>query len=282
MKIKLVFDSTIVYTPEEAKEHDIAITPFIINDNGTIYHDNVDIDPKEFYNLWGKGEEYIKTSQPNIGETTELFKELLKEYDHILYCPLPEALSGTYATGKMVAKELGEDKGTVVDLHTGAGMARVLAEVGNRMIAEGKSVQEIVDHFMKASEVSRFFITPYSMDGLRAGGRVSNIAASIFGMIKLKICLYLTPIGAIDKFDVSRTETKMMKQIIDKVKKDIGTEDLLIYLIYTDDESMLDEPRKILEKEFPTAEFQLMGLSPTLGSHTGPSTIAFHFCKKNW
>ncbi|MDL2211779.1 DegV family protein [Erysipelotrichaceae bacterium OttesenSCG-928-M19] len=281
MKIKLITDSTIVYNPKEAKEHNVALTPFIINDNGTIYRDNVDVAPKEFYELWKKNN-YIKTSQPNLNDTIELFKKELEEYDHLIYFPIPEALSGTYATGQMAAKEVDASRITVINTHTGAGMGRVMVDVANKMIAEGKSVEEIVDKLMKASEYSRFFIMPLSLEGLRLGGRISNVAASVFSLIKMKICLYLTPIGAIDKFEVARTESKIIKLIVDKVKNDIGVDDLLIYLIYTDDESLLDSSRVILEKEFPNAQFELIGLSPTLGAHTGPSTIAFHFCKKHW
>ncbi|MDF9867129.1 DegV family protein with EDD domain [Bacilli bacterium PM5-3] len=281
MKIKLVFDSTIVLNAEEAKKYNVAITPFIINDNGKIYHDNVDIKPMDFYGLWEKNNR-ILTSQPNIGETTELFNEILKEYDHIIYFTIPEVLSGTYATGKMIAQEIGESKISVVDAGTGVGAFRVMAEVGNKMIEEGKSVEEIIEHLEKAKDNSRLFVLPANMDGLKAGGRVNNITASIFGMIKLKIGLYLAKSGYIEKYEISRTDSKMISRIISKVKQDIGSDDLIIYLIYTDDKSLLDTPTETIKKEFPNSQFEYMELSPTLGAHTGPKTISFHFCKKHW
>lgn len=281
MKIKLVFDSTIVYTQKEAKQNNIEITPFTIDDNGTVYRDNVDITPKKFYELQ-KNNKFIKTSLPNVLETTNLFKTLLKDYDHIIYLTLPEKLSGTYAAGKMIAKELDETRISVVDINTGVGMARVLAEVGNKMIEEGRSIEEIIDHLKKAYKFSRLFVIPLNMETLKVGGRVSNLAVSIFSMIKLKICLYLTLSGSVDKFEIARTEAKIMQRVIEKVKKDLGTEDLLIYLIYTDDKSLLNPARKVLENTFPEAEFQEMVFAPTIGAHSGPGTIAFHFCKKHW
>lgn len=281
MKIKLVFDSMVVYTPAEAKKHNVAITPMIINDDGKTYHDNVSITTREFYKKLDENHQ-MSTSQPNISETIELFTKLLKDYDHLIYVPIPEALSGTYATGVLAAKEVDQKRITVIDTHTGAGAGRVMIERGNEMIKEGKSVEEIVDYFMKASENSRFYIIPNSLDGLKKGGRISNVAASVFGIVKLKIALYLTPKGSIDKFEIARTENKILTKIADTVKKELGGEGLLIYLIHTGDLSLLDNAKAFLKKEFKKAEFQYMPLPPTLGAHAGPKTIAFHFVKKQW
>lgn len=281
MKIKLVFDSMVVYTPAEAKKHNVAITPMIINDDGKTYHDNVSITTREFYKKLDENHQ-MSTSQPNISETIELFKKLLKDYDHLIYVPIPEALSGTYATGVLAAKEVDPKRITVIDTHTGAGAGRVMIERGNEMIKEGKSVDEIVDYFMKASENSRFYIIPNSLDGLKKGGRISNVAASVFGIVKLKIALYLTPKGSIDKFEIARTENKILAKIVETIKKELGEEGLLIYLIHTGDLSLLDNAKAFLKKEFKKAEFQYMPLPPTLGAHAGPKTIAFHFVKKHW
>lgn len=281
MKIKLVFDSMVVYTPAEAKKHNVAITPMIINDDGKTYHDNVSITTREFYKKLNKNPN-MSTSQPNISETIDLFTKLLKDYDHLIYVPIPEALSGTYATGLMAAKEVDPKRITVVDTHTGAGAGRVMIERGNEMIADGKSVDEIVNYFMQASKHSRFYIIPHTLEGLRRGGRISNVAASLFGMVKLKIALYLTPKGSIDKFEIARTENKILKTISETIKKEIGSEGLLIYLIHTGDLSLLDNAKAFFKKEFKKAEFQYMPLPPTLGVHAGPKTIAFHFVKKHW
>jgi len=281
MKIKLVFDGTLVLNEREQKDYNIVITPFIINDNGTIYRDNVDVSPEEFYDLWRKNN-YMKTSQPNIGETTELFKKLLEDYDYIIYFTLPEVLSGTYATGKLVAKEVDESRITVVDAKTGVGMGRIMAKIGNQMIADGKSVEEIVEHLSQAYKHSTLFVWPTKYDGLRAGGRISNISASIFGLIKMRICIFMAQSGYLEKFAMARTDKKILKEIIENVKDNLGTEDLIIYLIYSDDKSALQPPRELFEKEFPNAEYRYMPFPPTLGAHTGPDTISFHFCKKHW
>ena len=281
MKIKLVFDSTIALSQEEAKEYGIAITPFVINDNGNIYHDHIDIKPVEFYALW-ENNHFIKTSQPNLAETTELFIELLKEYDHIIYFTLPEQLSGTFATGKLVAKDVDESRITVIDCGTGVGAVRMMAKIGNKMIEEGKSVQEIVDYLSQTKHHSRLFVLPLQLEGLRVGGRLNNVTASIFGLVKIKICIYLTLAGFLEKFELARTESKIIKCIIDRVNKDIGKDNLKIYLVYSDDVAYLDSATKMVKEAFPDAEYEYMNLSPTLGAYTGPQTIALHFCKKSW
>lgn len=282
MKIKIIYDSTIGMNLEEVNENNIGLTPFIITDNGKSYRDNIDITPDEFYVKLASSAHRMTTSQPNISDTIELFKETLKEYDHIIYFPLPEVLSGTYSSGILAANEVDPSRITVVDIKTGAGVGNYLVKVGQEMIAAGKSVAEIVAYYEKAKDNSRFFIVPLTLDGLKAGGRISNVAASVFTMVKLRIALYLSDRGSIDKFEIARTDGKILKGIIDKVKKDLGVEDLLIYLYYTDDIKILEGPREVIKKAFPNAEYKIMHLCSTFGAHTGVNTYGFHFVKKYW
>lgn len=281
MSIKLVFDSTIGYSKEEKEANNIEITPFIIIDNNEEFHDFIDIDPNEFCERYLKNV-HIKTSQPNIHETETLFRRLLESYDEIIYCPLPSALSGTYASSVTLAKEIDPHRIKVVDLNTGLGMARLLAKKGNAMIEEGKSSAEIIAYFNKARDNQKLFFIPETLEGLKRGGRVSNIAAGIFTMIKLKISIYLTKSGNFDKFEISRTIPKIIKVMIKDVKEKLGDKNLIVYSIYSNNQDLLFEPLSIITKEFDDIEVESMPLSPTITAHTAPETIGFHFCKKNW
>ncbi|MDR1781748.1 MAG: DegV family protein [Bacilli bacterium] len=281
MSIRLVFDSTIGLNEAEKKAYDIEITPFIINDKDEHFHDYIDIDPIEFCDRYKKNV-HIKTSQPNIHETSELFKKLLEKYDEIIYCPLPSALSGTYASGVMIAKEIDPERIKVVDLNTGLGMARLLAKKGNEMIKQGKTSAEIISYFEKAKDNQRLFFIPETLDGLKRGGRVSNMAAGVFTMIKLKISIYLTKTGNFDKFEVCRTMPKMIKSIIKDVKEKLGDKNLIVYAIYSNNQDLLFEPLSLITKEFKDIEVESMPLSPTITAHTAPETVGFHFCRKSW
>ena len=86
-RVAVVSDSNSGIAQQEAKELGVYILamPFFIN-NETFYED-VDLTQEEFYNRLKEGCE-ISTSMPSIAGVTELWDELLKEYDEIVHIPM--------------------------------------------------------------------------------------------------------------------------------------------------------------------------------------------------
>lgn len=282
MKIKLVFDSTIDYTPEELKENNIEATPFIVMYDDKSFLDCVDITPEDFYIILESGKE-TTTSQPNVANTISLFNKILEEYDHIIYCCLPSELSGTYNAGVLAASEVDESKITVIDTKTGLGANRSLAKLVNKMVDENAPLDEIVSKCHALKNNSHAFFVPYDTKGLQKSGRFSNMAASIFSMIKLKLALELTKGGYIDKFAISRTDNKLYKEMVKKVREEGYTENnSKVYLIDTNNPEKLAEVKERLVEDFPGIEIESMFLSPTLGAHIGAKTYSVQFVRKEW
>lgn len=282
MKVKFVFDSTIVYDEKEKKAADVEITPFIIMAEGKSYLDLVNITPLEVYNMLEAGID-VKTSQPNISSTIELFKELLEEYDHIMYFTLPEELSGTYNAGVLAAKEVDEKRITVIDIKCGLSANQNLARKAQAMLKEGKSLKEIEEKALEIKDNSHFYFIPDGMGFLAKSGRVSNMAAGFFNLIKLKIALDLKLTGWVDKFDVSRTENNLYKAIVKDAKKQGFTaENSMVYIIDTNIPEKCEELKVKLQKDFPGIEMVDQYLSPTIGTHTGPRAYGMQFVKKDW
>ncbi|WP_423364256.1 DegV family protein [Mycoplasma sp. P36-A1] len=282
MKIKIVFDSTIMYTPEEAEKFNVGITPFIIVINNESYKDMVDIDYKTFYEKLDEGIE-VSTSQPNVADTIALFENILTEYDHIIYFTLPEQLSGTYNAGKLAAREVSEEKITVVDIATGVGASRTLALNVNKMIEENKTVEEIVEYSKSLKYNSKLYVVVRDTKQLRKSGRFSNMAASIFTMIKLKLALTLKTDGLMDKFSISRSEAKLLKEIVDDAQNMNFTEqNSRVYIAHANVLDKAKELEKRIKDVYPNIEVEYMPFPPTLGAHSGAGSYAAHFTKKDW
>lgn len=282
MKIKLVFDSTIEYDEQMQKELNIAVTPFIVIINNKSYRDTVDIDYKEVYKAIDSSAT-VSTSQPNVADTIALFEEILKEYDHVIYFTLPEELSGTYNAGKLAAREVDESKVSVVDIGTGIGASRTLARNVNKMIAENKSVEEIVEYAKALRYNSKLYVVVRDTKQLRKSGRFSNMASSIFSMIKLKLALELKSDGYIDKFEITRSESKLLKKIMEDAKeKGYTQENATVYVAHADVEDKAKEMEAAIKAAYPEMEIEFMPFTPTLGAHSGAGSYAAQFVKKDW
>lgn len=101
-RVAVVSDSNSGIAQQEAKELGVYILamPFFVN-NETFFED-VDLTQEEFYNRLKEGCE-ISTSMPSIASVTELWDELLKEYDEIVHIPMSSGLSSSYETAAMLA-----------------------------------------------------------------------------------------------------------------------------------------------------------------------------------
>lgn len=282
MKTKLVFDSSIAYTQKEKEAANIEILPFVIVTNDKKYRDYIDIMPQEFYDLLEDGFDG-KTSQPDLNESINLFKKLLKDNDYVYYFTIPEELSGTYRAGVQASKEVSDAQIVVIDLKTGLGASRYLANKLNEMLAQGKVADEIIEKALSIKYNSRLFILPDNIEYLKKSGRFSNMASNIFSLIKMRIALEQRISGFVDSFHVARSDDKLLEEIFKDVKeKGYDAQNSVVYLINTNADDRISHAREMIQKEFEDIEIIEMYLAPTIASHVGPRSIALQFIKKDW
>jgi DegV family protein with EDD domain len=102
--LQIVADSSCDLTEELIKKHNIHIVPLVVNIDGQIYREKVDITPQEFYKKMAQSSQLPKTSQPPPAAFSDMFKELAKS-GPILCITISSGLSGTYQSACM-GKEL--------------------------------------------------------------------------------------------------------------------------------------------------------------------------------
>ncbi len=86
-KIAVVTDSNSGITQKQAKEYGINVLPMPFFIDGETYFEDIDLTQEQFYQkLEGKAE--ISTSMPAVGTVTELWDQLLKEYEGIVHIPM--------------------------------------------------------------------------------------------------------------------------------------------------------------------------------------------------
>ena len=103
-KVAIVSDSNSGITQLQAEELGITILPmpFFVGDK-TLYED-IDLTQKEFYQMLSENAN-ISTSMPLVGNVTDTWDALLKEYDEIVHIPMSSGLSGSCQTAMMLADD---------------------------------------------------------------------------------------------------------------------------------------------------------------------------------
>ncbi len=174
MKIRMTADSTCDLSPELVRKYDIGITPLSVIIDGNVFHDGVDVTPRDVFRAVEAGKS-VRTAAVNTYEYREFFEEQLKKYDQVVHVCISSEFSTCYADACEAAKDM--ENVFIVDsrnLSTGSGL---LVLAGAEMAADGSDGAAIAEALKeKAGQVDASFVIR-TVDYLRRGGRCSGLEA---------------------------------------------------------------------------------------------------------
>ena len=102
-KIKIITDSNSGILQEEGKNLDIFVIPMPFTINSEEYLEEISISQEKFYEFLNN-DANVTTSQPSQFYLQEIWNELLKEYDELVYIPMSSGLSGTFSSSNAFSK----------------------------------------------------------------------------------------------------------------------------------------------------------------------------------
>lgn len=277
--VKIITDSSSLYTKEEAADLGFQAVPLCISIDDWNGRD-LEMDMDKFYQKIEEGC-IPKSSQPPIGDVIVAYeKDTEREAINI---SMADGLSGTYASA-CSAKEMVEnsDKITVFNSKTLCGPHRYLVDKAVKMANEGKEKLEIMNWLKQAVEKTDSFLVPQDFAFLKRGGRLTPVAATIGGLLRLKPILQITPDGKrLDKFGVKRTITSATACIVKHLESIQLDEQYIVYISHA---NVLEDAKKVKEiilAAFPKVEVQMFKLSPAFVTQGGPGCIAIQYIEKS-
>lgn len=102
-KTGIMTDSHSGILNEEAERLGIKVLPMPFYIEEKVYREGVDLSREEFYDMLRKGTD-VSTSQPSLVDVAEMWKEMLKEYEEIVYIPAQQCIKrflyGSNGNGK--------------------------------------------------------------------------------------------------------------------------------------------------------------------------------------
>ena len=288
MKVAILTDSNSGITQDEANKLGVFVLPMPFTIDGQEYKEDINLSPEEFYDKLMNNAE-VFTSQPAVGEVTQLFDNILKDYDQIVHIPMSSGLSGSCQTALMLAEE-DEYKGKVyvVDSQRISVTQKYDVLDALELSKQGKNAKEIHDILMENKLNATIYITVNTLEYLKKGGRITAAAAALGGLLKFKPILTIQG-EKLDSYQKTRTMAKANKIMIDATMKDIkeridpDTENMdnaRIMVAYTYDRDQALELKKQVEEAFPNHEVICDPLSLSVACHIGPHSLAVAACKK--
>lgn len=275
-KVAIVTDSNSGITQAQAKELGIRVMPMPFYINEEMLLEDIDLTQKQFYERLTEGAD-IHTSTPVLTNFTDLWDELLKDYDEIIHIPMSSGLSSTCATASMLAQDY-DGKVFVVDNQRISVTQRQSVMDAMELAAAGKSGQEIYDKLMENKMESSIYIMLDTLYYLKKGGRITPAAAALGTMLRLKPVLQIHG-EKLDAFSKVRTMSAAKKTMIDAIRNDLENRfagsPMKLAIAHTNNEAMALEFKAELEKEFPGyPEIIVNELSLSVACHIGDGALA--------
>ena len=275
-KVAIVTDSNSGITQAQAKELGIRVMPMPFYINEEMLLEDIDLTQEQFYERLTEGAD-IHTSTPILTNFTELWDELLEEYDEIVHIPMSSGLSSTCSTAAMLAQDY-EGKVFVVDNQRISVTQRQSVMDAMELAAAGKSGQEIYDKLMENKMESSIYIMLDTLYYLKKGGRITPAAAALGTLLKLKPVLQIQG-EKLDAFAKVRTMNAAKRTMIDAIRSDLENrfagQQMRLDVAHTNNKEAALEFVKELEAEFPGYQVQRVDeLSLSVACHIGDGCLA--------
>lgn len=283
-KVIIMTDSNSGITQAQAKEMGVVVLPMPFYINEEMFYEDIDLSQEQFYEKLQAGGD-IKTSMPLVGDVTDKWDELLKEYDEVVYIPMSSGLSSSCETAYMLAQDYDGKVEVVNNQRISVTMRQSVIDAKN-LAEAGKSAKEIKDILEAAKFDSSIYIMVDTLTYLKKGGRITPAAAALGTLLKLKPVLQIQG-EKLDAFAKARTVKQAKNIMIEAMKSDFEKrfdsadgKNMNLEMAYTHDLEAALAFKEEVQAAFPDNEIVLNPLSLSVSCHIGPGALAIACSKK--
>ena len=257
--------------------------PFFVGDK-TLYED-IDLTQKEFYQMLSENAN-ISTSMPLVGNVTDTWDALLKEYDEIVHIPMSSGLSGSCETALMLAQDY-EGKVQVVNNQRISVTQRQSVLDAMALAEQGRSAVEIKEILERDKFESSIYIMVDTLYYLKKGGRITPAAAALGTLLKLKPVLQIQG-EKLDAYAKVRGKKQAKRAMLKAMKNDWETRfkeyasdgEMCLQAAYTGNLEEAEEFKKEIQEVFPGMEIHMDPLSLSVACHIGYGALAVACSRK--
>lgn len=240
-----------------------------------------EISSKEFYERMRQGQTG-QTTQINPSIAGQVFKKYLSEGRDILHIGFSSALSGSFNSACLAAKDLKEEfperEIALVDSLCASMGEALLVDKAVKLRAEGKSLKETAEIIESIKLNLCHYFTVDDLIYLHRGGRVSKTTAVVGSLLGIKPVLRVDNDGRLVPHDKVRGRKASLLALVENMERlSKGVKNDTVFLSHGD---CLDDAKFVaqeIKSRFGITDILIGDIGPAVGSHSGPGTIALFF-----
>lgn len=273
-KTAIMTDTNSGIVPDIAEKYGIYLLkmPFIID--GDEHLEYSDIPYEEFFKRLEAGAD-VSTSQPSPGSLIEMWEDILKTHDSVLYFPMSSGLSGTCETAKALAADYDgrvfviDNKRISVTLYESVFDALELAKAG-------MPAAELAEKMEKEGSRQSIYVSVNTLEHLKKSGRVTSAGAAIGTLLGIKPVLQIQG-GKLDAYKKVRGMKSAVDAMLDGIENDLDSrfknEKVHIRAAYSGDRAAGEEFRAAAAERFAGYDIGLDALPISISCHVGSGAL---------
>lgn len=283
METIVIIDSCSDLPKNYVEENNIPFLSMTVNFKGKEYKDDfgVSLPYKDFYEEIRKGE-MSSTSQINAFDYSEEFFKYVKQGKAVVCIVFSSALSGSYNSANiarnMVLDEYKDADITVLDSRCASLGEGLLNYYVIELLKKGASKEELINFVEENKLKINHWFTVDDLNHLKKGGRVSATAAAIGTLLDIKPILHVDNEGRLIPVSKVKGRKKSIRALAEELNKRIvRAEEQVIFISHGDcieDARLLE---KIILERHKVKDVVINNIGPTVGTHSGPGTVALFF-----
>jgi len=277
--VRIVSDTSTLYSTQQAREAGFAVSPLSVTIAGKSYREFDEISSEEFVDIINQGH-MPTSSQPAIGEVMALYEEFAGE--EILNIAMADGLSGTYKSACAAAEVCkNSDDITVINTATLCGPHRYMVQQSVAMAKEGKTLSEIKAWVESRIPVQKSFLIPADYDYLRRGGRLSPLVSHVGKAVGLTPVMTQTDDGCrLTVAGIRRGFAHGIKFIAEHMKKVGINAAHKVYIAHAATADKVETAEKLLREAIADIDLEIVPLSPAFITQGGPNCLAVQYIEK--
>lgn len=279
--------STADLTKEHFEKRDIQYICFHYELDGVQYPDDLgqSMPFDKFYQAMVDGAD-TKTSQINADEFEEYFEPFLKQGKDIIHVCLSSGITGVMNSANLAKESMLEKypdrKIYIVDsLAAASGYGLLMDKIAD-LRDEGMNIDDLYA-WVEANKLNlQIWFFTSDLTFFVKGGRVSKASGFVGNMLSICPLLNMDVEGRLIPRYKIRTKRKVIEAIVKKMEE--HAENGLEYAgkCYLSHSACFEDARAVadlIESRFPKLQekVQIYNIGTTIGSHTGPGTVALFY-----
>lgn len=270
------------------EENGLIIAPLYYQIGDTVYGEEKHMELKEFFDAMRNGAAPT-TSASNPDTLRKLYIEIIESGKDILHLAFSSGLSCSYNNASFVANDISEEypdaKITVTDTLCASLGQGLIVNSAVQMKKQGKSIDEIAAWVESKKLNLCHQFTVDDLIYLYRGGRLKKSSAILGTIINIKPVLHVDNEGHLVPLTKVRGRKKSLNALVDNMVAalegyDYDLENEWVYISHGDCQEDAEYVKTQIEERIGVKNFMINYLSPTIGSHAGPGTVALFYYGK--